>query len=321
MTGVVKCLEDAKLTTVFDFGTSSEDDLTTKDFYKELRLRGYHYKNLFQSVITARMDGTGGCIKWQDNWTAFLDCLLQLQILTKDTRSLALPTAIRSLVIKPREHFATIEKSEDKILNAFYSKELNMLRCGGIEIRGLRAQLVSRRPPPGVPVLESHQFVPHFPTPMLSKSDVARFCVQLALENLQTLKISSVEIDANDKKSPISEFFVQALNDLPLVTHEMTYQTSKEENFELEGVKVTKEEFSEFKNLTFVIRSNCIEDSEFLESVAKNNENVFVISRESKQGKEKILETKEGFKVVAVCPCDDETIVVFWYNKVSLKSF
>lgn len=42
--------------------------LDAKDFYKELRLRGYHYTNLFKSVVEVRGDGTSGKIKWVDNW-------------------------------------------------------------------------------------------------------------------------------------------------------------------------------------------------------------------------------------------------------------
>ena len=32
--------------------------LNTKDFYKELRLKGYHYKELFRKVVYANVEGT-----------------------------------------------------------------------------------------------------------------------------------------------------------------------------------------------------------------------------------------------------------------------
>lgn len=68
-----------------------------KDFYKELRLRGYHYSGAFRSVIEARGDGLYGKVKWDLNWISFMDCLLQINILSKDSRSLLLPT--RSIII------------------------------------------------------------------------------------------------------------------------------------------------------------------------------------------------------------------------------
>lgn len=52
--------------------------LERKDFYKELRLRGYHYQLLFQGIEKARGDGRQALIKWNDNWPAFLDAMLQV---------------------------------------------------------------------------------------------------------------------------------------------------------------------------------------------------------------------------------------------------
>lgn len=63
-----------------------------RDFYKELRLRGYHYSGAFRSVMEARGDGLYGKVKWDLNWVSFMDCLLQINILAKDSRSLLLPT-------------------------------------------------------------------------------------------------------------------------------------------------------------------------------------------------------------------------------------
>lgn len=63
-----------------------------RDFYKELRLRGYHYSGVFRSVMEARGDGLYGKVKGDLNWIPFMDCLLQINILAKDSRSLLLPT-------------------------------------------------------------------------------------------------------------------------------------------------------------------------------------------------------------------------------------
>lgn len=52
--------------------------LEKKDFYKELRLRGYHYQQIFQSIERVRCDGSQAIIKWNDNWPAFMDSMLQV---------------------------------------------------------------------------------------------------------------------------------------------------------------------------------------------------------------------------------------------------
>lgn len=316
VTGFVRRANETQLTAIeSEDNEEVDEELTSKDFYKELRLRGYHYKDLFKSVVSTKMNGSSGKIKWQSNWVAFLDCLLQLQIIVKDSRSLALPIGIRKVVIKTKEHLAAL--GDDNILTAHCSRDLNMLRCGGIEMRGLNAQVVSRRPPPGLPVLESYTFIPHFPTPTLSQSEMARFCVQLALENLQTTKVSAVEIDMSDGKVPLSEAFRQSLSDLPLVTAKLTYLTSSKDETKLEGVDISDESFSAFTNVTFVIRSNCLADTQFMEAIASQNENVFIVSREPMESKIlQIYGLTEGFNIVAVIPCADETIVLIRYCKV-----
>lgn len=316
VTGYVRPIESYKFAEIEEEG-SNVIDIDSKDFYKELRLRGYHYKNLFRSVVSAKIDGSAGKVKWESNWIAFLDCLLQLQILAKDTRSLALPVGIKKIVIMKEEHMKHVaELGENPVLDVKICSDLKLLRCGGVEIRGMNAQTVARRPPPGIPVLETHQFVPHFPTPALSKIDIARFCVQLALENVIVPKVSCVEIDMNDEKEPLSEYFGLALGDLPLVTSELNYLTSKE--VEIPQTTVSDAEFTSFNNSIFVIRSNCLFDTEFMETVASQmNDTGYIISREPRENKIiQIYGVSQGFEIVAVIPLEDETLVVIQYNKI-----
>lgn len=40
-------------------------------------------------------------------------------------------------------------------------KEIDLIQCGGIEVRNLRASAIGRKKPLGEPVLEKFQFVPH----------------------------------------------------------------------------------------------------------------------------------------------------------------
>lgn len=144
--------------------TLSESDysvLKERDFYKELRLRGYHYSGAFRSVIEARGDGLYGKVKWDSNWVAFMDCLLQINILSKDSRSLLLPTRyfavvlfkteqklkyvcfllkyrIEKMRINAKEHMAKSAAldPENPCFEVFICPELGTLASGGIEIFG-----------------------------------------------------------------------------------------------------------------------------------------------------------------------------------------
>ena len=318
VTGFIKIVDNVRLVDLEVPEDTSYPTLTAKDFYKELRLRGYHYNGLFKSVEEARGDGVVAKVKWNANWVAFMDCLLQVHIVGQDSRGLLLPTGIQKLVIDPNVHKAALGgdfDNENVSMDVITCKNSNILRSGGIEIRGLQASPVSRRRPPGVPVLETCQFVPHLPTPFLSKHEMARFCVQLALENVPTSKVMSVEIDSNDDKEPLSELFGLALGDLPLVTAEMNYLTSKE--MTLGTVNVENLKLASFKSSLFIIKTNCLSDPEFLETAGPHiSDGGFLIARESNEIKLKTLnQLPVQYQLVAIIPTDDETVVLLQYHK------
>lgn len=87
-----------------------EEVMTTKDIYKELRLRGYQYSGIFRSLRSASVSGTRGHIAWMSNWVTFLDNMLQMMMLGLDTRNLYIPTKIRKIVIDTKLHQQEIRK-------------------------------------------------------------------------------------------------------------------------------------------------------------------------------------------------------------------
>ena len=72
VTGVIKQLENTELSCLPKINDKNMVLLDKKDFYKELRLRGYHYNGLFRSVQQANFDGSFGRIKFE-NWISFLE--------------------------------------------------------------------------------------------------------------------------------------------------------------------------------------------------------------------------------------------------------
>lgn len=91
-----------------------EENMTSRDVYKEMRLRGYHYNGLFRGVKAATTDGSQGRIVWNNNWVAFMDNMLQMQILSSDTRGLFVPTGIMKLVIDTKSHLNQIRAMTDE---------------------------------------------------------------------------------------------------------------------------------------------------------------------------------------------------------------
>jgi fatty acid synthase, animal type len=317
VTGFVRTPEKCTLTDMPPVPESDFPMLETKDFYKELRLRGYHYNGAFRAVEQARGDGVVGKIKWDLNWVAFMDCMLQIQIIGQDSRSLLLPTGIQKMTINPKQHLeiAGVLTPEDPVFlfDVEYNANMNIIRAGGIEIKGLQASPVGRRKPPGFPVLESYKFIPHLPTPPLKRSDAVRVFVQLALENIPILKVKVVEVDTVSAE-PILISFQEALGDLPLVTSDLMFLTPQ--TLELPGIHVEDGKLSTQTNCIFVIGSECLANPEFMGKVASSlSESGFVVSREKPGLTIEEIEVPSGFQLLIVASTETDTLVLLQHQK------
>ncbi|XP_011883918.1 PREDICTED: fatty acid synthase-like, partial [Vollenhovia emeryi] len=113
VTGIVRIatnIEDEKISVDhFAECVNEKEEMTTKDIYKELKLRGYQYTGIFRGLISASTMGLNGHIAWACNWVTFMDSMLQIMILGQNSRNLLVPTRIRKLIIDPKYHIQLIE--------------------------------------------------------------------------------------------------------------------------------------------------------------------------------------------------------------------
>ncbi|KAG5679912.1 hypothetical protein PVAND_009448 [Polypedilum vanderplanki] len=310
VTGTIRLLEKSNHPK-FNVKVCRKKLLSSADFYKELRLRGYHYNGEFKSVEESNYDGTYGRIRWRGNWVAFMDCMLQLQIIGKDTRSLVLPTSIQKLTINLTECVFNKVEDEDQFFDIYASKELKTIVGGSVKIVGLKASVVHRRRAPGVPVLESYQFIPHNPTPILSKSDASRVIVQLALENQPDSLVKVVEVEGH-RKMLLTEIR-DGLSDLPLVTPDLTLISSRnvepEDQIVVENVKLSSQ-----KKCLIVILSDITNNFNLIEEAkAALIDGGFLICRESTNFRHQ-NEFKNLLSIATICT-EDENLNVFHYKK------
>ena len=279
--GIIKAAENVVMSEMTALEDENPNILLEADFYKELRLRGYHHQGLFKAVTEIRDDGLAGKIKWNNNWTTFTDCLIQFFVLMKDTRMLVLPTSLRKMVIDPQLHLQILSELEgnEKLLEVNNCPYRRIIRSGGIEIHDFGGSSVNRRRQQAEPVLESYKFIPHHPSEVLTKIDLAKVCAQLVLQNEPVKEIVCIEIDANDGKEPLAEFISRSLADLPLITSNIKYVTKKK--VELENVTVEDKDISSESQVNLLIKSECTDDNEFLDIARKVlNGKGFILSRE-----------------------------------------
>ncbi|XP_068630161.1 fatty acid synthase-like, partial [Battus philenor] len=174
--------------------------MSAKDFYKELKLRGYQYSGQFRGVVECNVEATRSRVSWNDNWVAFLDNVMQIAMLAADTRNLQLPTFIDRLVFDVDLHYAEIaklnaEEAREKFIDVCYNHDLDIIRCGGVEVCGVqKAQILKKPSTVGPPAVQRYKFIPNFPEHAMQLQDVINQHVQLVLENVKSLRIRCVEL-------------------------------------------------------------------------------------------------------------------------------
>lgn len=291
-----------------DFESPKNDSITlySKDIYKELRLRGYDYSGDFKSLTEARMDAKAGKITWLNDYAPFMDCMLQLTILSKDTRSLYLPVSIDSIKIAPELHQEVIRNSQatkgdmtNIAIEVTYDKSLELIKAGGVEIHGLHARAVNRKRDKVSPVLETYKFIPYFSNDYFTLEDASRCIVQLGLENMVTTNVKVYELQDGINES-IVETFVQSLCDLPLIVYETT------------STLLTESPKSPQKVNSFVICSYMIAQPKIMLHALKFvKDDGFIVSREATTINPEELHIPKEISLVCSFKTLNETFLVF----------
>ncbi|XP_069699383.1 fatty acid synthase-like [Periplaneta americana] len=273
-----------------------ELQLTSRDIYKELRLRGYHYKGVFRSIVSADCSRRVGNIRWNNNWVAFMDSMIQMQLLHKDTRTLLVPTFIQKLSIDDKKHSAVIsaimdqnnDEEKDILLPVHFYEELNVVKLGGVEVRGLRFSPINLRRPQGEPVLETHGFMEYSEPPELELLACVRVCVHLVLENQKGSSGSRVKVVEllGQGTEPLAGHVVDILGDLPLIQADMTVVASADNpsvaDLESSKIKVEDRKLDRGEDCRLIIAANILSDTKLLDMAVKAlADGAFILTRET----------------------------------------
>ncbi|XP_047538488.1 fatty acid synthase-like [Vanessa atalanta] len=309
--------ENCSLPVESDSSGSNDNHLLTKDFYKELRLRGYQYSGLFRGVLGCNVEGTRGRLAWVENWVTFMDCMLQMKIIGEDTRGLFVPTRIEKLSIDVNMHYDALSKMNadptKKSLEIRVYPYLDSISAGGVKIRGLHATPISRRIPLGVPVLEKNVFIPNYGKSKMKIEDILRSNVQLVLENIQIYKVKSIEIVDDQYKTnglePILDKVADVLGDLPLVQADLTIIS--EDPIEMpSNISVENKKLIGENNTLIIIGANLLQRPEILRNaLTALRDKGFIMSRETKPVNPKDFSDK--YDIITIYNTGFEYIVLF----------
>jgi fatty acid synthase, animal type len=304
---------------------SNENLLMKDDFYKELKIRGYQYKDDFRNVekIQNFVQSTKryGEIEWKGNFACFVDAMGQVMFTNCDNRELMLPTFIKKAVFNQEKHNQMIEDlencrkevDEDGNERIFFDllidENLNMYRSGGVEIIGIETQIVSRKKAAD-PILETYEFITYSPTPILTVSNVVKFCIQIFLENSLNIRHNFVELieDEFRKQIVFLESMVVAFKETLLSTVNFHLFTNSKLD-EIKDVKISDlNEFKNFENVDFLIVTKWND-----EYVEKLNENGMILLR----SEETIWQSNQDLKKIADVQMETENLLLLRKTKLS----
>lgn len=173
-------------------GNGSQFQLTDKDIYKELRLRGYDYGPTFQGIIESNNTGDQGKLLWDGNWVTFLDTMLQMIVVGLAGRSLRLPTRIRSVCIDTTSHQEWVCEHGDgkQAVKVAVNRCLDNIVAGGVQIAGLHATVAPRRQQQQTPpTLEKFIFIPYFEEECLASDSRLQSFLTLCKARIQELQV------------------------------------------------------------------------------------------------------------------------------------
>ncbi|XP_068623911.1 fatty acid synthase-like [Battus philenor] len=263
--------------------------MSAKDFYKELKLRGYQYSGQFRGVVECNVEATRSRVSWNDNWVAFLDNVMQIALLAADTRNLQLPTFIDRLVFDVDLHYAEIaklnaEEAREKFIDVCYNHDLDIIRCGGVEVCGVqKAQILKKPSTVGPPAVQRYKFIPNFPENAMQLQDVINQHVQLVLENVKSLRIRCVEmVDEEYSKYsylPVIENIKCALDVQPHVQSHLFIVSDQPVKVSPE-IKVEKNKEAVENTLLYVGADLLRRNDELRQCAAMLKNEGFILSRE-----------------------------------------
>lgn len=244
------------LSTIDSRKSNDAIELSSKDIYKELRLRGYDYGSTFQGIHQASSDSKVGRLKYS-NWIVLADTMLQMSILSKKSRGLYLPVRFQSVRCDPKILQGTLDNlSDDRLIPVLNDLQINSILVPGIEIQGLKVNLAPRRLNQQVPVLESYTFNLFDQQGILDQkihSDILKY------DRIFSKLITRLIDHKNSKEENNIESAIVFINENPFLSYLNNFAQENRSNNEIETLAI------EFKNLIDNdIISNAYESERYL---------------------------------------------------------
>ncbi|XP_070508492.1 fatty acid synthase-like [Chironomus tepperi] len=285
------------------------------DFYKELRIRGYNYEKSFKSVMSAKIDGSELNMRYNNNLVEFLDAVAQNVIIRRDLRTPFVPSSIRRIVLKPSEIAKSLRNVSndqgDAFVTSYYSKELDLIRCDGLEVRNAGYLPIPKKTQSGRLSLLNYKFLPNYLAPVMSRHDALSVSLRSFLELNNMINIKIVEIDSGDEDPIMDESFLTFSDNAPVTGIKLLYFTDSEVVERISGIEYRMlTEFDSISQIHIIFKGNCIHDCQFLDKMKDRlADGGYLICREPKSI-EAHPNIPSNLKFIAKIQLEDENFII-----------
>ncbi|XP_039306266.1 fatty acid synthase-like [Solenopsis invicta] len=196
--------------------------LNAKDIYKELRLSGGEHHDIFQGIKSSDNYGVIGQLYWFNQWISYIDTMLQFNTISFRHRLMYLPTRLQYAAIDPVLHKRLVEElPEDGGLPVYYYKKIDIVKSGGVELRGVKFSIGHRQQQTQANLLyERYTFVPYENSCNLvedakrGKIHALTVLLQIMCENIMAFKLKIVEVASKRAAEDLlAPFIIDIFND------------------------------------------------------------------------------------------------------------
>lgn len=299
-------------------------ELQKSEIYKDFRLRGYDYKDIFRGVIKADDLGNSGELEWKGNWISFMDTLLQFSLIKTNSRELYLPTRCQKIVIDPIAHRANIQDAESVPVR--YDSYIGVVQSGGVEIRGIKTSLAPRRQQTqATPLTEKYIFVPLNNNKVLPQTEVITSQIQLAVENCPLSKKIKIVEYVGKQTAPIMPSVQSVLAAEPELRVDFSIATTEDvDKSALSDVNFIKKDLTEDlldDSCNILIGHKLLSNGQLLNNASESIvESGFILSVESHKYSTAELKKLDDFVLVSESKTDENTYVLLRRERESVPS-
>ncbi|KAI4475230.1 hypothetical protein M0804_014433 [Polistes exclamans] len=205
-----------------------------QNIYSNLLLHGYQYEESYNIINGLSTSYSNRTLKWSSDWRLLLDGLIQVHIISNESKSILIPSRIKKLVIDKAQ--LTENMKENNALSMKFDKRVNEIACPGIEMSGIQFKEIIFINRNGKIVADELRFIQNINETNMNISDILNVVLGLIFKN-STEKILVIN-DSKNKNENILELLNNIIQrtrknlNIKLITRELLYQTLNE-NFVL----------------------------------------------------------------------------------------